>query len=79
MHAIQKPAIEKILEKGLQISEHMLLCMMWSTQYMLPGHIPHSIGQPHSNGQERYKTFQLGTIKNVCSVYILFEMCIVIG
>ena len=28
MHAIQKPATEKILEKGLQISEHMLLCMM---------------------------------------------------
>jgi len=31
MHAIQKPASEKILEKGLQISEHMLLSMMWST------------------------------------------------
>ena len=28
MHAIQKSATEKILVKGLQISEHMLLCMM---------------------------------------------------
>jgi len=34
---IQKLATEKILEKGLQISEHMLLCMMWSTLYVLPG------------------------------------------
>jgi len=28
LHAIQKPATEKILEKGLLIGEHMLLCMM---------------------------------------------------
>jgi len=39
MHAIQKPAAEKILEKGLQISEHMLICMMWSMQYVLPGRL----------------------------------------
>ena len=36
LHAIQKPATEKILEKGLQITERMLPCMIWSTQYMLP-------------------------------------------
>jgi len=28
LHAIQKPATEKILEKGLQITEHILLCMI---------------------------------------------------
>jgi len=51
MHVIQKPATEKILVKGLKRSVNtcyyaLLLCMMWLTQYMLPG--------PHSNDEKHY-------------------------
>jgi len=40
MHTIQKPATEKILVRGLQnteISEHMLLCMLYT---WVVNHIP---------------------------------------
>ena len=73
MHAIQKPATEKILVKGLQISEHML-----STMHDVI-HVTRAVN--HIPMARNTKTLQLGSGKNVCSVCMVknFEMCIVIG
>jgi len=70
MYAIQKPATEKILVKGLQISEHMLLrddvlhhmiTTIHVTRVRVVNHIP-------MVRNTIFKILPLASSKNICSV-----------
>jgi len=78
MYAIQKPATEKILVKGLQISEHMLLRdyvlhHVITTIHMLPGQLPtfQTKHLKHYGWREVVKMFAVYS-KNVCSNRIVW-------
>ena len=69
MHAIQQPATEKILVKGLQISEYMHVTM---DDVINTIHVTRAVNHiPMVRNTILFKTLQLGSSKNICSVFFL--------
>ena len=67
MYAIQKPSTEKILVKGLQISEHMLLRDHVLHHVIATIHVTRVINHIPMIRNTIFKILQLGSSKNVCS------------